>query len=117
LVHLDLAFCCDLKYHPSTIGNLRSLQYLNLEVSSPNGYWGNPSRQLHGQPFAAYICKLTTLTELHISGKTCETLELCDQLSKFVSKLVKLKIFHMRDLEKLETLPVAIQSMGHLEEF
>jgi Leucine-rich repeat (LRR) protein len=117
LVHLNLEFTCDLKYHPSTVGNLKSLQYLNLAVSSPNGYRDNPSRQLHGQAFAAYICKMTTLTELHISGKTCETLELCDQLSKLVSKLVKLKKFYMRDFEKLETLPDAIQSMGHLEEF
>jgi hypothetical protein len=53
LVHLNLEFCRALKYHPSTIGNLKSLQYLNLAVSSPNGYWGNPSWQLHGQTFAA----------------------------------------------------------------
>jgi len=116
LVYLDLSFCRNLKYHPSTVDNLRSLQYLNLEVSSPNGYWSNPSTKIHGQAFAA-ICKLTTLTELHISGKTCEILELCDQLSKLVSKLEKLKSFHIRDFYKLETLPDAIQSMEHLKEF
>jgi Leucine-rich repeat (LRR) protein len=116
LVYLDLSFCRNLKYHPSTVDNLRSLQYLNLEVSSPNGYWSNPSTKIHGQAFAA-ICKLTTLTELHISGKTCEILELCDQLSKLVSKLEKLKSFHIRDFYKLETLPDAIQSMVHLKEF
>jgi len=117
LIHLDLEFCRDLKYHPSTVGNLRSLQYLNLKVTSPNGYWGNPSTNLHGQAFAAYIWKLTTLTELHISGNTCETLERCDQLSKLVLKLEKLKAFHIRDFKKLETLPDAIQSMVHLEKF
>ncbi|CAM6047027.1 unnamed protein product, partial [Sphagnum compactum] len=117
LIHLSLFFCRNLNYHPSTVGDLRSLQYLNLVASSPNGYWGNPSRQLHGQAFATYICKLTTLTELHISGKTCETLEQCDELSKLISKLVKLKSLEIRDFEKLETLPDAIQSMRHLEEF
>ncbi|CAM6047028.1 unnamed protein product, partial [Sphagnum compactum] len=119
LTHLNLAACeiRDLKYHPSTVGNLRSLQYLNLSDSSPNGTWGNRSMQLRGQAFAPYICKLTTLTELHISENTCETLELCDQLSKLVSKLVQLKSFFMRDFKKLETLPDAIQSMEYLEEF
>ncbi|KAH9549420.1 hypothetical protein CY35_10G019000 [Sphagnum magellanicum] len=115
LVYLNLSFCSNLKYHPSTVDDLRSLQYLNLEVSSPNGC--SPSTKIQVQAFAAYICKLTTRTELHMSGKTCGILEQCDQLLKLVSKLDKLKSFHIRHFYLLETLPDAIQSMVHLEEF
>jgi Leucine-rich repeat (LRR) protein len=117
LIYLNLTFCRDLKYHPSTVGNLRSLQYLNVAVSSPDGLWGKPSKQLHGQAFAVDIGKLTTLTELHICGHPYKTVEQCDQLWKLVSKLVKLKSFHIQDFYKSETLPDVIQSMGHLEEF
>jgi hypothetical protein len=99
-----------------TMGDLRSLQYLHLVGPSSNGLWGKPSRKSNGLAVAADICKLTTLIALHISGGTCEMLELCDQLSELVSKLVKLKLFHIRDFQNLESLPDAVQSMVHLEE-
>jgi len=141
LVHLDLSLYQDLKqlpksigylqtlqwrnikdfpgvkYLPSTMCDLRSLQYLNLDGSSTNGLWGKPSWKLYGQAFAVDICKLTVLIELHISGVTCEIVQLCDQLSKLVSKLVKLKSFHIQQCHKLGILPDAIQSMVCLEEF
>jgi hypothetical protein len=72
--------------------------------------------KLYGQAFVVDICKLTALTELHISGETCEIVELSDQLLKLVSKLVKLKSFDICKFDKLGTLPDAIQSMVHLEE-
>ncbi|KAH9550060.1 hypothetical protein CY35_10G053600 [Sphagnum magellanicum] len=102
-----------LKYLPSTMGDLRSLQYLSLAGSSSNGLWGKPSWKLYGQALAVNICKLTVLTKLHISGVTCEIVQLCDQLSK----LVKLKSFHIQHCDKLGTLLDAIQSMVCLEEF
>jgi len=114
---LDLTHYDDLKYLPSTMGDLRSLQYLNLDGPSTNGLWRKPSWKLYGQAFAVDICKLTALIELHISGDTCESVELCDQLLKLVSKLVKLKSFHICSFHKLGTLPDAIQSMVHLEIF
>jgi Leucine-rich repeat (LRR) protein len=123
LIHLDLSRNDNLKYHPSTVGDLRSLQYLNLVGSSPNAFDGKPSKKLHGQAFAAYVCKLTTLTELHISENFFEPLEVYEQLWKLVSKLVKLKSFHvhrspnLEDYHNMRTLPDAIQPMGHLEEF
>jgi Leucine-rich repeat (LRR) protein len=116
LIHLDLSYCTNLKYYPYTIGDLRSLQYLSLYSTSDNGLWGKPTRESHGQAFATYICKLTTLTELHIFGFTYETLEPCDLLSKLVSKLLKLKSFHIICFDKLGTLPDGIQSLVHLEE-
>jgi Leucine-rich repeat (LRR) protein len=115
LIHLDLSFCHHLKYRFSTLDHLRSLQYLNLVCTPPNGVFGEPSK--NGEAFVAYICRLTTLTNLHISGKICEILEQCDQLSNLVSKLVKLKSFHIHVADKLGTLPDAIQSMVYLEEF
>jgi Leucine-rich repeat (LRR) protein len=114
---LGLKQCYDLKYLPSTMGDLRSLQYLSLAGPSINGVWGKRSRKLYGQAFAVDICKLTALTELHISGLTCEIVELCDQLLKLVSKLVKLKSFHICEFVELGTLPDVMQSMVHLEEF
>jgi hypothetical protein len=99
------------------MGDLRFLQYLNLGHGASNGLWGEQSWKLYGQAFAVDICKLTALTELHIFGKTCEIVELCDQLSKWVSKLVKLKSFHIYEFDKLGMLPDVIQSMVHLEEF
>jgi len=140
LVHLDLSFCQHLKrlpksigylqslqwldvrmgsdhfalkYLPSTMGDLRSLQYLSLDGSSTEGLWGKPSCKSYGQAIALDIRKLTILTELHISGVTCETVQLCDQLSK----LVKLKSLHIQHCDKLGTLADAIQSMVCLEEF
>jgi Leucine-rich repeat (LRR) protein len=140
LVHLDLSFCyhlkqlpksigylqslqwfdvrmgglsSSLKYLPSTMGDLRALQYLSLDGLSTNGLWGEPRCKSYGQAIAVDICKLTVLTELHISGVTCEVVQLCDQLSK----LVNLKSFHIQDCDKLATLPDAIQSMVCLEEF
>ncbi len=110
---LDLFGCDDLKYLPSTIGDLRSLQYLSLAGASINGLWGKSSSKLYGQAFGVDICQLTTLTDLRIRGGTCEIVELHDQLSK----LVKLKSFEIYSFDKLETLPNAIQSMVHLEEF
>jgi Leucine-rich repeat (LRR) protein len=134
LTHLDLSFChhlkqlpksigylqslqwldlrmernrSGLKYLPSTMGDLRSLQYLSLDGSSSNGLWGKPSWKLYGQALAVDICKFTVLTEFHISGVTCEIVQLCDQLSK----LAKLKSFHIQHSDKLKTLPDAIQSM------
>jgi Leucine-rich repeat (LRR) protein len=117
LIHLDLFSCSNLKYCPSTMGDLRSLQYLNLNGPSTNALWGKPSWNLYGQAFAVDICKLPTLTELHISGNTCEIVELCNQLWKLISKLVKLKSFHMSRFDKVNTVPDGIQSMLHLEEF
>jgi len=140
LVHLDLSFChhlkqlpksigylqslqwldlrmernrSGLKYLPSTMGDLRSLQHLSLDGSSTNGLWGKPSWKLYGQALAVDICNFTVLTELHISGVTCEIVQLCDQLLK----LVKLKSLHIQHCDKLGTLPDAIQSMVCLEEF
>ncbi|KAH9550063.1 hypothetical protein CY35_10G053800 [Sphagnum magellanicum] len=140
LVRLDLSFCChlkqlpksigylqslqwfdvrmggnhsSLKYLPSTMGDLRALQYLSLDGLSTNGLWGEPRWKSYGQAIAVDICKLTVLTELHISGVTYEVVQLCDQLSK----LVNLKSFHIQDCDKLATLPDAIQSMVCLEEF
>jgi hypothetical protein len=114
---LDLSSCEELKYLPSTMGDLRSLQYFNLDRVSSNVLWGKRSWKLYGQAIAVDICKLTALTELHISGETCEIVELCDQLLKLVSKLVKLKSFYIGGFHKLATLPDAIQSMVRLEEF
>ncbi len=114
---LNLSYCPCLKYLPCTIGDLRFLQYLNLDGGASNGLWGKQSGMLYGQAFAVDICKLTALIELHISGETCEPVELSDQLSKWVSKLVKLKSFHIWRFEKLGMLPNVIQSMVHLEEF
>ncbi len=110
---LNLSYCYDIKYLPSTMGDLRSLQYLNLVGPSTNGLWGKPSWKLYGQAFAADICKWTPLIKLHIAGANFEIVELCDQLLK----LVKLKSFHILDCRQLGTLPDAIQSMVHLEEF
>jgi hypothetical protein len=112
---LDLSCCFNLKYLPSTMGDLRSLQYLNLDGPSTKGLWGKPSWKLYGQAFGVDICKLIALIEFHIFGQTCEIVELCDQLLKLVSKLVKLKSLVIRDFHKLETLPNAIQSMVCLE--
>jgi Leucine-rich repeat (LRR) protein len=95
------------------MGDLRSLQYLDLYNSSFIGLWGEPSGKLYGQAVAADVCKLTALRELHIYGETCEIVELSDQLLK----LVKLKSFHIHNFYKLERLPNAIQSMVHLEKF
>jgi Leucine-rich repeat (LRR) protein len=117
LIHLDLSYCDNLKYYPATMGDLRSLQYLNLNGPSTNALWGKPSWKLYGQAFAVDICKLPTLTELHISGNTCEIEELCDQLWKVISKLVKLKSFHIYRFNKIKTVPDGIQSMLHLEKF
>jgi Leucine-rich repeat (LRR) protein len=114
---LNLNGCFDLKYLPSTMHDLRFLQYLNLAGGASNGLWGKQSWKLYGQAFAVDICKLTALTELHICGKTCEIVELCDQLSKWVAKLVKLKSFHINKFDKLGMLPDVIESMVHLEEF
>ncbi|KAH9549418.1 hypothetical protein CY35_10G018900 [Sphagnum magellanicum] len=110
---LDLEGCRDLKYLPSTMGDLRSLQYLSLQ-GPINGLCCKPSWKSYGQAFAFDIFKLTALTELHIRGVSCYTVELYDQLLKLVSKLVKLKSLSIHHLE-LETLPDAIQSMVHLE--
>ncbi|CAM6018438.1 unnamed protein product [Sphagnum balticum] len=117
LIYLDLFSCCNLKYCPSTMGDLRSLQYLNLNGPSTNALWGKPSWKLYGQTFAVDICKLPTLTKLHISGNTCEIEELCNQLWKLLSKLVKLKSFHISRFDKVNTVPDGIQSLLHLEEF
>ncbi len=117
LIYLDLADCPTLKYLPSTMGDLRSLEYLNLLGGASNGLWGKPSWKLYSQAFAVDICELTALTELIMTGETCEIVELCNQLLKLVSKLVKLKMFRIYEFGKLETLPAAIQSMVHLEEF
>jgi hypothetical protein len=113
----NLESCRGLKYLPSTMGDLRSLQYLNLADQANNGLWGKQSWKLYGQACAVDICKLTALIELHISGNTCELAELCDQLLKVVSKLVKLKSFHISKFDKLGMLPDAIQSMVYLEKF
>jgi Leucine-rich repeat (LRR) protein len=67
---LNLSFCTQLEYLPSTMGDLRFLQYLDLRGGASNGLWGKQSWMLYGQAFD--ICKLTALTELHISGETCE---------------------------------------------
>jgi Leucine-rich repeat (LRR) protein len=99
------------------MGDLSLLQYIILGGGARNGLWGQQSCMLYGQAFAVDICKLTALIELHISGVTCEPVELSDQLSKWVSKLVKLKSFHIRKFHKLGMLPDVIQSMVHLEEF
>jgi Leucine-rich repeat (LRR) protein len=114
---LDLKGCDNLQYLPSTMGDLRSIQFLNLCGGASNGLWGKQSWKLYGQAFAVDICKLTTLVELHISGDTCELVELCDRLSKLVLNLVKLKSFHIQEFHKLEMLPDAIQSMVCLEKF
>ncbi len=111
---LSLRECWDLKYLPSTMGDLGSLQYLNLERSSLHGPRGKRSWKLYGQAISIDSCKLTALTELHMtelhrSGSTCEIVEL--------SKLVKLKSFHISDSLELLTLPDAIQAMVGLEEF
>jgi hypothetical protein len=60
------------------MGDLRSLQHLNLDGSSFNGLWGEPSGKLYGQAVAVDVCKLTALRELHIYGRTCEIVELCN---------------------------------------
>jgi Leucine-rich repeat (LRR) protein len=139
LIHLDLSWCRNLKlpksirylqrlqwldltscHHPlpSTMGDLKSLEYLS--VASESIYEQRGERQWKlGQAFAFDICKLTTLTKLRISGDPGgrEIVGLGDQLLNLVSKLVKLKSFHMYNFHALETLPDAIQSMVHLEEF
>jgi hypothetical protein len=94
------------------MGDLRSLHYLDLVGSSFNALWGKPWK-LYGEAFAVDICKLTALTELHISGETCKIVEVCDQ----ALKLVKLKSFHIYSFDKLGRLLDAMQSMVHLEEF
>jgi Leucine-rich repeat (LRR) protein len=100
-----------LKTLPKSMGDLKALQYLNLCDTYLRGLWVKRSR--NGQAFvAADICKLTTLTTLHISGHFCRTVELFDQLSQ----LVKLKKFHIDGFCRLETLPDGIQLMVHLEE-
>jgi Leucine-rich repeat (LRR) protein len=110
LTHLDLDGCYDLKTLPKSMGDLKALQCLSL-FANPSGLWVKRSR--NGQAFAAAdICKLTTLTTLHISGGHCKTVELFDQLSQ----LVKLNKFHINGFCRLETLPDAIQVMVHLEE-
>jgi Leucine-rich repeat (LRR) protein len=138
LIHLDLSWClnlklpksigclqhlqwldltkCDCHCLPSTMGDLKSLQYLSVASRSIYGQWGEPSWK-SGQAFAVDISKLTTLTNLHISGDVCQTVEQCDQLLRLVSKLVKLKSLHICDFFSLKTLPDAFQSMVHLEEF
>jgi len=103
---LNLEGCLALKYQSSTIGNLSSLQYLNLIFPSTMR-WGKARLKSCGQA----ICKLTTLTKLHIQGEICETV-IFNQLSK----VVKLKSFLMCGFGELVTLPNAIQSMVHLEE-
>jgi Leucine-rich repeat (LRR) protein len=111
LTHVDLEVCCALKTLPKSMGDLKSLQYLNLFGANPSGLW--VERRRNGQALAAAdICKLTTLTTLHISGMYCTTVELCDQLSQ----LVKLNKFHIDGFHRLETLPDGIQVMVHLEE-
>ncbi len=139
LIHLDLSMCVNLKLPksirylqrlqwldltccrhplPSTMGDLKSLEYLS--VASESIYEQRGERQWKlGQAFAFDICKLTTLTKLRISGDPggCAIVGLGDQLLKLVSKLVKLKSFHMYNFHALQTLPDAIQSMVHLEEF
>jgi Leucine-rich repeat (LRR) protein len=111
LTHVDLEMCRALKTLPKSMGDLISLQYLNLFGVNPSGLWVKRSR--NGQALAAAdICKLTTLTTLHISGDYCKTVELFDQLSQ----LVKLNKFHIDSFHRLETLPDGIQLMVHLEE-
>jgi hypothetical protein len=63
------------------------------------------------------ISNFTALTELHISGENCEIVKLFDELWVLLSKLVKLKKFHICNFSTLRTLPDAFQSMVHLEEF
>ncbi|KAH9549403.1 hypothetical protein CY35_10G017600 [Sphagnum magellanicum] len=105
LIHLDLSEGEKGLKLPKSMGKLQSLQYLNLVGAASDRLWGKSSSKIYGQ---ADICKSITLTTLHITGKTCETLE--------VSKLVKLKSFRIKNFHKLETLPDTIQSMVHLEE-
>jgi hypothetical protein len=45
LVHLDLSTCQKLKQLPKSMGDLRSLQYLNLEDT----LWGKSSGKIYGQ--------------------------------------------------------------------
>jgi len=139
LIHLDLSCCGNLKLPksirylqrlqwldltecrhplPSTMGDLKSLEYLSVASESIYEQRGETQWKL-GQAFAFDICKLTTLTKLRISGNPGgrEIVGLGEQLLKLVSKLVKLKSFHMYNFHALETLPDAIQSMVHLEEF
>jgi Leucine-rich repeat (LRR) protein len=100
-----------LKTLPKSMGDLKALQYLSLYCTYLRGLWVKRSR--NGQAFAAAdICKLTTLTTLHIAGDFCKTVELFDQLSQ----LVKLNKFHIDGFCRLETLPDSIQLMVHLEE-
>jgi Leucine-rich repeat (LRR) protein len=111
---LDLTHCrCPL---PSTMGDLKSIEYLSVAIRSIYATMGKSWRKC-GQAFAVDICKLTTLTKLHISGHLCATVEQCDQLLKLVSKLVKLKSLHICDFSRLGTLPDAFRSMVCLEEF
>jgi Leucine-rich repeat (LRR) protein len=105
--------CSNLNYLPSTMRDLSSLQHLSVTYSAMNGLRGKQRWKLYSQAFTVDICKLTTLTDLHIGGQTCKLVELCDQLSKFVN----LKTFHIHHFCKLRTLPDAIQSMVGLEQF
>jgi Leucine-rich repeat (LRR) protein len=111
LIHLDLDGCCALKTLPKSIGGLKSLQYFSLFGANPSGLWVKRSR--NGQALAAAdICKLTTLTTLHISGQNCMTVKLFDQLAQ----LVKLNKIRIHRFVKLETLSDSIQLMVDLEE-
>jgi hypothetical protein len=57
---------------PKSMGDLKALQYLSLYGTHLSGLWVKRSR--NGQAFAAVdICKLTTLTTLHINGDYCKT--------------------------------------------
>jgi Leucine-rich repeat (LRR) protein len=132
LQRLDLLQCNSLQELPKSIGYLQNLQLLHLTkcyhafssdqfsenrqvlIQTHLSEWSEPCK--FGPPFALDICKLTTLTNLHISGQTYETVKLCDQQLKAVSKLEKLKSFHIYDFYKLEMLPDAFQSMVNLEE-
>jgi hypothetical protein len=58
LVHLDLSTCQKLKKLPKSMGDLRSLQYLNLEGVSSDTLWGKSSGEIYGQ---ADICDFFTL--------------------------------------------------------